>query len=104
MKYGLEDSVIEKICSVLHEFPSISKAVLYGSRAKGTYKKGSDIDLCLFGVGVDHILVYRIEESLDTLLLPYQFDLSAYNNLSNKDLIDHIDRIGVVFFQRKEHD
>jgi predicted nucleotidyltransferase len=76
--------------------------VLYGSRAKGTYKKGSDIDLCLYGTDIDQILVYRIEESLDNLLLPYQFDLSAYPSLSNKDLIDHIDRIGIVFFQRKE--
>jgi len=101
MKYGLDDSAIEKICSVLNQFPSISKVVLYGSQAKGTYKKGSDIDLCLFGKDIDQILVYRIEESLDGLLLPYQFDLIAYSSLSNKDLIDHIDRIGVVFFNVK---
>ncbi|MCX6990066.1 MAG: nucleotidyltransferase domain-containing protein [Chlamydiae bacterium] len=100
MKYGLEDSTIEKICSVLNQFASISKAVLYGSRAKGNYKKGSDIDMCLFGKDIDQLLIYRIEESLDDLLLPYQFDLSAYSSLSNKDLIDHIDRIGVVFYQR----
>ena len=100
MEYGLEDSTIEKICSVLNQFTSISKAVLYGSRAKGNYKKGSDIDLCLFGKDIDQLLVYRIEESLDDLLLPYQFDLSAYSSLSNKELIDHIDRIGVVFYQR----
>ena len=100
MKYGLEDSTIEKICSILDQFPSICKAVLYGSRAKGNYKKGSDIDLCLFGTDIDQILLYRLEESLDDLLLPYQIDLSAYSSLSNKDLIDHIDRIGVVFYQR----
>ena len=100
MKYGLGDSAIEKICSVQNQFPSISKAVLYCSRSKGPNKNGSDIDLCLFGTDIDQILVYRIEESLDDLLLPYQFDLSAYSSLSNKDLIDHIDRIGVLFFQR----
>jgi len=100
MKYGLEDPVIEKICSVLDQFPSISKAILYGSRAKGNFKRGSDIDLCLFGKDLDQVLVYRIEESLDDLLLPYQFDLSAYSSLSNKELIDHIDRIGVIFYQR----
>lgn len=100
MKYGLEDSTIEKICSVLNQFPSISKAMLYGSRAKGTYKNGSDIDLCLLGTDLDQTLLYRVEESLDELLLPYQFDLSAYSSLSNKELIDHIDRIGVVFYKR----
>ena len=100
MEYGLEDSTIEKICSVFDQFPSISKAVLYGSRAKGNYKKGSDIDLCLVGKDIDQVLIYRIEQSLDDLLLPYQFDLSAYSSLSNKDLIDHIDRIGVIFYQR----
>ena len=103
MKYGLEISTIEKICSVLNQFPSIDKAVLYGSRAKGTYKKGSDIDLCLFGEGIDQILLYRLEESLDDLLLPYQFDLLAYNSLSNIDLIDHIDRIGIVLYQRESN-
>jgi predicted nucleotidyltransferase len=99
MRYGLEDSVIEKICSVLNQFPSVSKVVLYGSRAKGSYKNGSDIDLCLFGVDIDQVLLYRIEDALDDLLLPYQFDLSAYHSLSNKELIDHIDRVGIVFYQ-----
>ena len=101
MKYGLDDFVIEKICSVLAQYPSVHKAVLYGSRAKGNYKTGSDIDLCLVGQDLDQTFLYRIEELLDELLLPYTFDLSIYGNLSNQDLIDHIDRVGVVLYQKK---
>jgi predicted nucleotidyltransferase len=100
MKYGLDDLVIEKICGIFTQFPTIHKAVLYGSRAKGNYKPGSDIDLCLFGENLNQTLLYRIEEALDDLLLPYTFDLSDYYNLSNQDLINHIDRVGIIFYQK----
>jgi len=49
MKYGLTSSVIERICNVLARYPQVEKAILYGSRAKGNYKPGSDIDLTLLG-------------------------------------------------------
>ncbi|MBS0626813.1 MAG: nucleotidyltransferase domain-containing protein, partial [Verrucomicrobia bacterium] len=47
MRYGLNELTIQKITDVFTKFPSIEKVVLYGSRAKGNYKNGSDIDLCL---------------------------------------------------------
>lgn len=100
MKYGLEDRVIQQISNILASFPIIEKAVLYGSRAKGNYKEGSDIDLCLFGKGIDLTLLHKIELALDDLFLPYSVDLSAYHQLTNQDLISHINRRGVVFFER----
>lgn len=100
MKYGLKDSVIEKICEVFTRYPQIEKAVLYGSRAKGNYKNGSDIDLTLCG-GKDLTLsvLYEIMEEFDDLLLPYKIDLSILSNINDQDLLEHIQRVGVLFYE-----
>lgn len=102
MRYGLNELTIQKITDVFTKFPSIEKVVLYGSRAKGNYKNGSDIDLCLFGQNIDLALLTKIDLALDDLLTPYSFDLSIYSHLSNQALISHIDRIGIVFFEKNQ--
>jgi predicted nucleotidyltransferase len=75
MKYGLPQSTLKKICGVLRRPPQVERADLYGSRAKGNYQRGSDIDLTLCG-GADLTLnvLYRIMDELDDLLLPYTID------------------------------
>jgi predicted nucleotidyltransferase len=100
MKYGLPPSAIQKICAVLSRYPQVEKAILYGSRVKGNYKNGSDIDLTLRG-GADLTLnvVYKILNDLDDLLLPYTIDLSIFNNIGDPDVIEHIQRVGVTFYQ-----
>ena len=100
MKYGLNNETIEKICSVFAEFPAVEKAVLYGSRAKGNYKTGSDIDLTLFGANLTEDLRGDIAEALDDLLLPYTIDLSIFEELNHAKLREHIERVGVVFYER----
>ena len=100
MKFGLKETTIEKICAVLAGFPQVEKAVLYGSRAKGNYKNGSDIDLTLHGKYLTLNVLYKIDQEIDNLLLPYTFDLSIFERLSDPDFIDHIHRVGVVFYQR----
>jgi len=72
---------------------------LYGSRAKGNYKPGSDIDLTLKGIGLDLKLINKISIELDDLLLPYTFDLSIYNAIDDPALIEHIERVGTTFFK-----
>lgn len=100
MKYGLSDSTLEKLCSVFAQFPEVEKAVLYGSRAKGNYKTGSDIDLTLHGAALTQRLCGAIAEALDDLLLPYSIDLSLFDTLDNADLREHIERVGVVLYAR----
>ncbi len=102
MKYGLSDSTIERINQVLATFPEIDKAVLYGSRAKGNYRPGSDIDLTLFGSALDQRRCALIAEALDDLLLPYTIDLSVYEMLQHPALKAHIDRVGQVFYRCEE--
>ena len=100
MKYGLSQTVIAKVCAVFARFVAIEKAVLYGSRAKGNFKAGSDIDLTLFGGNLKPSQSGEIAEALDDLLLPYTFDLSLYAELNHAKLREHIDRVGVVFYER----
>ena len=79
----------------------MEQAILYGSRAKGNYKNGSDIDLTLRG-GADLTLnvIYRILDDLDELLLPYAVHLSILDHISDWDVIEHIQRVGVVFYEK----
>ena len=101
LRFGLQENTIEKICSVMAQFPFVEKAIIYGSRAKENYKNGSDIDLTLLGgPSLTLDVLYKIDEQLDDLLLPYTFDLSIFAQLSDPDFIEHIQRVGLVFYER----
>jgi uncharacterized protein len=98
-EFGLKPETVAQIRSVFVRHPEIDQTILYGSRAKGNYKHGSDIDLTLIGgetLSADTL--YRIAHELDDLLLPYSFDLSLHAHLQNPDILDHIRRVGVPFY------
>lgn len=88
------------IQSVFGKHCGIESAVLYGSRAKGTYRNGSDIDITLHGSSLDLSALMKIEHALDDLCLPYKIDLSIFHKIENPDLIEHITRVGVEFYRR----
>ena len=100
MKFGLKDETVQRISGIFATFPELTEAILYGSRAMGTFKNGSDIDLTLKGTGLDLTLVNRIRLKLDDLLLPYTFDISIFDQIDNPDLIDHIERVGLIFYKK----
>jgi predicted nucleotidyltransferase len=97
--YGLPDTAVEKINTVFVKHPGVKEVLVYGSRAKGTYKNGSDIDLTIRGELPFKELLH-IETELDDLLLPWMIDLSLYGHIDNLALKEHIDRAGQVFFSR----
>lgn len=96
---GLSQSDVQSIQEALRRFPKVSEAILYGSRAKGTYRPGSDIDLTLKGDGLSHQDLLDIELAIDDLLLPYKVDLSLHCQIDNSRLIDHITRVGKQFYK-----
>jgi uncharacterized protein len=100
MNHGLSDSTVGRIREVLAHHPEVEKAILYGSRAKGTHHPGSDIDLTLCGSRLDHALLTRIENVLDDLMLPQRIDLSLFETLTHPGLIDHIRKAGVTFYEQ----
>jgi predicted nucleotidyltransferase len=98
--FGLSDQTLAIIRRILADYPAVKKAILYGSRAKGNYQKGSDIDLTLVGDGLDHHILGEIAGILDDSPIPYQVDLSIRDHLDSPSLLEHIERVGVVFYQR----
>lgn len=101
MNYGLKENQIQQILSVFSKFKEIDKAILFGSRAKGNYRPSSDIDLVLIGDKLNLTLLNQIELELDDLYIPNYFDISIFHQISNQDLIDHINRVGIVIYNRK---
>lgn len=98
--FGLPLAAVEKIRGVFAGYPQIEKALLYGSRAKGDYKNGSDIDLTLIGEGLDVSVLLKVLNQLDDLLLPWMFDVSLFEQIDHGGLREHIERVGKVFYDR----
>lgn len=102
LKYGLKADIITKIQTALAQFNDIQSVVLYGSRAKGNYKNGSDIDLSIkTKKSVDTQLLFDVIGAIDELDLIYYFDISLFCQIDNPDLIEHINRVGVEFYNAK---
>lgn len=101
MDWGLTQEDIDKIKSVLKKYDAIEEVVIYGSRAKGNYQKGSDIDLTLVGYDISLKTLNSLANDLDDLLLPYLFDLSVFSHIKNQELIHHIQRVGKPIYQKK---
>lgn len=98
LQFGLKESIISQINSVFSNYPDIEKAVIYGSRAKGNYRNGSDIDITLLGENLTLAQLNRIETQLDDLMLVYSTDISLFKYIDAPDLIEHINRVGKVFY------
>ncbi|WP_094556575.1 nucleotidyltransferase domain-containing protein [Synechococcus sp. 1G10] len=99
-RYGLPLPAISAIQEVLAAHPSVEKAILYGSRAIGRHRPGSDIDLTLIGAAISSSTMARIEAELDDLLLPWMIDLSRLSDLRHPSLLEHIARVGQVLYGR----
>lgn len=102
--YGLDTAAINAIKAVFATHAEVEQAILYGSRAKGTHRSDSDIDITLKGEALTLSLLFAIETALDDLLLPYKIDLSILHKIKNPDLIAHIKRVGMVFYEKKSGD
>lgn len=94
--FGLQDSDIKSIIEILLKNPLINEAYIFGSRAKGNFKTGSDVDIAVKGRDIDTDLISKVSCTLnEETLMPSKFDVIDYNSIVNKDLTDHIDRIGI---------
>lgn len=98
MMFGLKTETIQEIQKVMAKYPEVEKVILYGSRAKGNYRPGSDIDLTLIGDDLTLTLLQKIENDIDELMLPYKMDLSLHHHIKNSALLEHINRVGVAFY------
>ena len=97
--HGLPNPKVRQIADVLTRFPEVERAVLFGSRAKGIHRPGSDIDLALVGEALDWRTIGKIYDTLDDLLLPYRFSLIIYDGNTDPDVAAHIIRVGIPIFE-----
>jgi predicted nucleotidyltransferase len=94
MNDGLSINIRNAIIAVFKQFTEIEDVILYGSRAIGTYKTSSDIDITLKGVDLSLLVLSKVFLMIDDLLLPYKVDISIYSHISNDALLSHINRVG----------
>lgn len=96
---GLSKDIFDKMSIVFRSYKEIDSVILYGSRAMGNFKPASDIDISIVGQEIDLTLLNEMEFALDDLMLPYKFDISIYNTITNQDFIEHIDKVGIEIYK-----
>lgn len=100
MSCGLKEFEIEYIVNEIKKFQEIEMAVIFGSRAKGNYKQGSDVDLAIYGEKITFDTISALHARLDDNgPLPYFFDIVDYTHLRHKELKEHIERVGKLIFK-----
>jgi uncharacterized protein len=103
MKFGLKTQDLEFIIKSILEFPEIEKAAIFGSRAKGTYKPGSDIDIAVFGESVTFNTISKLHAILEEESpMPYFIDIFDYSHSDSKELKAHVDRVGITIYEKKQ--
>jgi uncharacterized protein len=100
MPYGLNIQLFEQLLTFLEKNPVIESATLFGSRAKGNFKPGSDVDIAIKGKGLSLKDVFLIQNQLDDLDQQYLFDIIIYENISEPALVEHIDRAGIEIYKK----
>lgn len=99
MRYGLSDSVIKELQDVFRRHANIRKVLIFGSRSKGNYRTGSDIDLAIADSKIDYRQLLDIQCEIDNLELLYSVDLLDYESKKGTPIGEHIDRVGQVFYE-----
>lgn len=100
-RFGLTERDMATINAIFSRYPEIGRVLIFGSRAKGNYHAGSDIDLAIMDGAVNPATLSSLQEAFNESSLPYRVDLAHYPKLTRKEFIEHIDRVGVVFYEKK---
>lgn len=98
-EFGLPPRTLDEMRAIFAQHHQVKKVLIYGSRAMGNYREGSDIDLTLYGDALTHGDLVNIADELDESSIPYLVDLSIFNELNHAELRKHIQRVGQVFYQ-----
>jgi predicted nucleotidyltransferase len=100
-KFGLKEKDLETINAFFKKQSVIESACIFGSRAKGNFKNGSDVDIALKGDLLNFEVINQISYWLnEESSMPYKFDVLNYHTLTNGALKEHIDRVGVLFYNK----
>jgi predicted nucleotidyltransferase len=95
METGLSDKSLQAIANVVYSNERVQEAKIFGSRAIGTFREGSDIDICLIGEELTLTDLNRISSELDDLNIPEMIDLVNFRTIKNENLLKHIENFSV---------
>lgn len=98
--HGLVERDLETIRKIFKNYPDVLHVHIFGSRVKGTYKKGSDIDLAIMNKGLKNRTLFSIKNDFEESSLPYIVDLVYFPELTHQEFIDHIRRVGKLIYKR----
>lgn len=101
MNAGIPQTQLDQIKSLFAENQNIDEVLLFGSRAKGTQREGSDIDLAIKGKKINFTELTKIEMAYEKLYLPWKLNLVIYTTITNQELKDHIDRMGLCIYSKR---
>lgn len=96
VRYGIAVEALDSIIKTIRRQDKVKKLILFGSRAKNNFRKGSDIDIAIIADELSLSELNQIRVDLSELLLPYKVDVIDYRTISNKDIIEHINKVGVT--------
>tara|TARA_R110001592_G_scaffold2039_6_gene12694 strand:- start:1424 stop:1747 length:324 start_codon:yes stop_codon:yes gene_type:complete len=99
---GFTKSQFNTLLKIFLSIQELQQVILYGSRAKGNYSEGSDVDITLKGEKVNHQTLQNLSKMVDDSSLPYQFDISIFSTIENQDLIDHMNRVGQLIYSKNK--
>jgi len=103
--FGLKEKDILEITVILSKEPNVEKALIFGSRAKGVFKPGSDVDIALMGSSLTFSDISRISFQLnEETNMPWKFDVLNFNTIQEPALVEHIKRVGMVFYEKKKNE
>jgi len=98
--YGLKKEELEILQKSFSKYPCVKEVILYGSRAVGNYKKGSDIDMVVIADEDIKDKLFYIYDELEERL-PYFIDITSYEAITNEKLKQHIKRVGKSLYRKK---
>ena len=100
--FGLSPRALSLLRGLFAAYPEVNRAIVYGSRAMGNYRNGSDIDITLDAPGMENARFLHLCSAADDLMLPWMMDLSLLSHINNPALLDHINRVGKPLWVRPD--
>lgn len=98
---GLAEADIKAVCEIVCRYPSVDELLIFGSRSMGNFHHGSDVDLAIKGKGIDQRTLSDIADQLnEESHMPYHFDIVHYDSLQSAELIEHINRRGIILYHK----
>jgi predicted nucleotidyltransferase len=97
--FGITQNTTNELKAIFNRFNAIEEVVIYGSRAKGNFREGSDIDLTIKG-NIEKKDLMKIIDDIDESFIPYLIDISIFSQLNSESLKEHINRVGKVFYKK----